>query len=280
MSSQLLKRRPVGGATRKGLTLLELVVVVAILAALAGILVPLLPSLMYRTHAATGATNNVEVTKAVQLYAGLTNQQYPNQLDSIVVGSTLATYVLNGPSAAPQLSADTLQPGEATALSNAGITRVAPMIENPGTTNTTDYQNDWAATFFPYGNDVSVTPTFVAPTHAAFITPAVVAQKFGGNWPGNTSGSKARYAVFGLGKFSTIVGTGMDEAPVWFNPGSTNGVSNDPNTTYSRFGLVFQVADDSGAALTTASFVGVVELGGWGVASRDDNLNFFYSETK
>jgi len=43
---------------------------------------------------------------------------------------------------------------------------------------------------------------------------------------------------------------------------------------------VFQVADDSGAALTTASFVGVVELGGWGVASRDDNLNFFYSETK
>ena len=44
MSSQLLKRRPVGGATRKGLTLLELVVVMAILAALAGVLVPLLPS--------------------------------------------------------------------------------------------------------------------------------------------------------------------------------------------------------------------------------------------
>ena len=85
--------------------------------------------------------------------------------------------------------------------------------------------------------------------------------------------------VFGLGKYSTIVGTGMDDAPVFYNPGNTNGTSNDPNTTYSRFGLVFQV-DNASGVLGTANFVGVVALTQYGVMGRDDNLNFYYSQTK
>ena len=172
---EILRKMSVrGSSARRGLTLLELVVVMAVLACLAGILVPVASSMIYRSHAATAATNNVEVTKAVQLYASLTNQQYPNQLDSIVDAKTgagtpaqIATYVLYGQDAGTlaQLTFGTLLPTEVQALAAAGITTVAPMVENPNKPNTNgDYQNDWSATFFPYGNDSTATPTFAAPT--------------------------------------------------------------------------------------------------------------------
>jgi type II secretory pathway pseudopilin PulG len=55
----------------RGFTLLELVVVMFILMALAAIIVPLFPSMVERAHRASQATNESEITKAVQLYQGL-----------------------------------------------------------------------------------------------------------------------------------------------------------------------------------------------------------------
>ena len=94
-------------AVRSGFTLLELVVVIAILAALAGILVPLLPGLVGKAGTAAGATNLGEAAKAVQLYAAQNNDQYPDQLDSIVDdGGAIASYVPNGnPSGTPVVAA-------------------------------------------------------------------------------------------------------------------------------------------------------------------------------
>ena len=71
---------------RGGLTLLELVVVMAILIALAGILVPVFPDLLARASTSTGATNLTEVAKAVQMYQGL-YRSYPDLLDSLVDGT-------------------------------------------------------------------------------------------------------------------------------------------------------------------------------------------------
>ena len=158
MSTNL--RRCYGGAAgRKGLTLLELVVVIAILAALAGVLVPLLPAIMNKTHASTGATNLGEIAKAIQLYAAQNGDNYPDMLDSIVASPTskIATYVLNN---AGNLTANTLNSGDASALNSAGINNLSQMVESSGSSDT-----NWSPTFNPY--DVAAgtmaTMTTVAP---------------------------------------------------------------------------------------------------------------------
>jgi prepilin-type N-terminal cleavage/methylation domain-containing protein len=280
MSSGLLKRGPVGGAARRGLTLLELVVVVAILAALAGILVPLLPYIMHRAHAATGATNLTEIAKAIQLFASQNGDNYPNQLDSIVDSSSgssqIASYVLNTTGA---LSAGQLNSGDASALGGSGITTVAPMVENPGTTD----NNGWSPTFNPYNVASGTIPNMTALSSgasAAFLSPQVAASKFNTTLTGTTTGTGTsatttyaeRFVVFGLGQFATICGNGIDGAPVWYNPTA----GQDPDSTYARFGLVFQTANASGA-LSTAKLVGIVEFAQWGPMTKDDNLSYFYS---
>jgi prepilin-type N-terminal cleavage/methylation domain-containing protein len=258
------------GARRKGLTLLELVVVVAILAALAGILVPLLPSLMHKTHAATGATNLSEIAKAVQLYASQRGDNYPNQLDSIVAGTKIASYVLNGNTYMPAfLTADKLIQGDVDALRGVGITTVAPMVESSATGAV-----NWSPTFNPYGVAPGTTPTTTLSTavYAAFLDPTVAAAKLGTTLTGSAAAYAERFVVFGLGKFATICGQGIDEAPVWYNPSE----GQDPDSKYARFALVFQTAGANGA-LSQAKFLGVVEFAEWGAMTKDDNLSYFYS---
>lgn len=256
---------------RHGLTLLELVVVMAILAALAGILVPLFPNLIYKAHTSTGATNLGEIAKAVQLYAANNGNNYPSNFDSLVTtGSTattgLASYVADQTS---DLTASSLQSADLNALNAAGISAVVSMVENPNTPNTSgDHQNDWSPTFYPYGNDSSVTPTsgtLSTSSKVAYLSPTVAASKFAVSAAGT-------YVVFGLGKYCTLASTGMDEAPVWYNPSQ----GYDPDSKYCRFGLVFQTADVNGP-LSMAKFLGPVELAQWGVMTKDDNLSFNYS---
>ena len=79
--------------------------------------------------------------------------------------------------------------------------------------------------------------------------------KFNTTLTGSAGNYNERFVVFGLGQFATICGNGIDGAPVWYNP--TPG--QDPDSTYARFGLVFQTANASGA-LSTAKFLGVVEF--------------------
>lgn len=67
----------------KGLTLMELVVVLVVLAALAGIVVPLLPNVIDRSHASTTATSIAEVNKAIQLYEA-TTLRAPDGWDSLI----------------------------------------------------------------------------------------------------------------------------------------------------------------------------------------------------
>lgn len=74
---------------RKGLTLMELVVVLTILVGLAAILVPLFPNLLRRTHKATDATQSAEVAKAVQLYQAM-YLSYPDQFDLMLTGAGVA----------------------------------------------------------------------------------------------------------------------------------------------------------------------------------------------
>lgn len=251
------------GNAPRGLTLLELVVVMVILAALAGILVPLLPNLARKGHTSAGATNLGEIAKAIQLYASQNGDSFPNNMDSIVNETgAIATYV-------PTVATSALQTGTLTAaelktLTDVGITTMVQMIEKPAT------PGSWSPTFFPYGTSSSTPPTPTTltadSTTVALLNPAVAAAKF-------ALPNDGKYVVFGLGKYCTAVSSVMNEAPVWYSPVQDM----DPASKYARFGLVFQLAGAGGATLSRARFVGPVEFGPWGTMTKDDNLGYHYT---
>jgi hypothetical protein len=241
---------------------------------LAGVLVPLLPSLLNKTHASAGATNLGEIAKAIQLYATQNADNYPDRLDSIVDNtSVIASYV---PNATGALIAGQLNANDVSALNGSGITQMATMA----VANTTD--GLWSPTFNPYDAPSGTVPTMTtlaAKTNVAFLDPAVAASKLGatltsaGTGTSGVAADNQRFVVFGLGKFATICGQEMDEAPVWYNPTA----GQDPDSVYARFGLVFQTTDSTGAALARAKLIGVVEFAQWGTMTKDDNLSYYYS---
>jgi prepilin-type N-terminal cleavage/methylation domain-containing protein len=273
-------RTPPRYSRRHGLTLIELIVVMVILVALAGMIVPLFPNLIGRAQSSAGATNLGEVSRAVQTYYNLYNNHYPNNLDSIVNASgVLVAYVPNGayvPTGATNTAVDLvaypLTSSDLSALAQVNITNVAQMVDQPTSAS------DWNPTFFPYGTSALAGPTYstlASGSMVAALNPAAgtATRVFGMPTTGIGGGVQTpTYVVFGLGKYSSMSGTVMTDAPVRFSAASNS----DPNTVYARLGLVFQTADSNGP-LTLAKFVGTIQFSSTGVGSVGDNLQLNYS---
>jgi prepilin-type N-terminal cleavage/methylation domain-containing protein len=259
----LPRTRPV----RRGLTLIELVVVMLILAAVAGIVLPLLPKMVTRAHTSTSATNLTEVAKAIQTYESTYgNGAYPNNFDSLVTGSgSLATYIPGYTGA--DLTTITVTSGDSNveALAEAGITSVSLMAGSGS--------GDFSPTFYPYGDTIAaITPTssINSMTALAGITGTAAAREF--NLPiGGT------YVVFGLGGRTSMQGKTLQEAPVHFDD-SPDGV---PNLSYARLGVVFQTAglNTSGtlAPFERARLVGIVGFHDDGIAGLNDHLKEYWA---
>jgi prepilin-type N-terminal cleavage/methylation domain-containing protein len=268
---------------RKGLTLLELVVVMAILVAIAGILVPLLPNLLSNANNATGATNVTELNKSLQTYQSV-NYQYPDGYDSLIGTGTnagkLAPQVLfsgwsgaSGMSAS--LSATNLTSSQVTSLNSAGITTVynmadltatpAPSATFPGVVTTST--SGMNAVVTPVATPISTSATVV------MATPSYIQQVFGmGSVPTADLTNGAGYVVFGIGAYCTLVGDrncGVAEAPVRGTPSD----SDDPSKTYGRFAAVYRV-DPSGSA---ATLVGCACPGGMGLMASEGMQTKYYS---
>ena len=262
--------------SRRGLTLMELVVVMTILIALASILIPILPGMLNRAHTSTGATNVSELTKAVQLYEQM-NFRYPDQLDALNDGTTatVANY-LGGPLTQTQLTMRTLAADEAEALTKSGITNLLPMHPTLAAVN-----SDGAdATFNPY-----VAPGTPLPVAAGLVVTQVnenaletliVRQPAGDNY-GDV------YVTFGVGDRCTLVGKAMSGAPLHFPDNPTL----DPKTSYGRFGLVFRIARGVGAVgsptsetVGRAEFVGVIEFHETSISASDSHIREFYNSTR
>jgi len=272
---------------RGGLTLLELVVVMAILAALAGILIPLLPNMLSKASSSSGATNLSETVKAVEMFAVQNNDQYPDNLDSIVdENGAIAGYVPNAAIGGSgtnrtslQLTPYPLTANDVAALNAVGIAHLAQMISSTdlqgyGPTASATYSTDGILS--PTTGLLSLSPgsagtpgsqiTLAAGSTVAGVSATTAAQKFGVVSP--TTGTPAgTYIVFGLGQFASIVGNGINNAPVWVNPAP----GYDPNSKYSRLGLVFQTANANGP-LARALFLGAVQFSDKGLLSSDDDL--------
>ena len=193
-------------AERLGLTLIELVVVMVILAAVAGIVLPLLPNMLKRAHSSTGSTNISEIGKSIQQHQALYHA-YPNNFDTLVTGTGMASYIPGGSSTDFAVVAATADHAET--LEEAGITTLAQMVESAG--------GDWSPTFYPYGANAALSPksapistTIAAGTNMATLTLAAK-QRLGLATDADTT-----YAIFGIGGFTTMQGTSLQEAPVHY----------------------------------------------------------------
>lgn len=261
-------------AARRGLTLIELVVVLVVLAAVAGLLLPQLPNVLSDTRTTVGATNVKELSKALQTY-NTTNFGYPEGFDALVAadGTIFPALPSNGDGVAGgdldsfETAGGTVETAQ-DALFEAGV---VSLMENVGP----GANADWDATFKPYnlvvdGNGQSV-PVDPVPT-ATF-----------GDFIGLSASGKSKlnlsadadFVVLGVGNRCTVVGDGVLNAPVNFQ--SSRQVDGE-NPVYQRYAAVFQVTTDAGGTLEAARLVGVIAIEDDEILGVDDFLNTYYTQ--
>lgn len=240
---------------RRGLTLMELIVVLVILIGLAGILIPLFPSLIGRAHTSAGATNDAEVTKAMQVHEA-TYFSYPDHYDSLLGTGGTALFA--------KLPTDGVNPvGGATELNFAPLTAAtAASLANAGVANVWDLDDATSdPTFNPYG---AVRVLAATGNVAVLGVDAITRMNLP---PGET------YVVFGIGRRCTMVGRSLTDPPVHF----ADDQANTPEKVYGRKCVVFAVTKNTGAAARDrAKFIGSVSLHPDGVVTADDHLREYY----
>lgn len=244
---------------RRGLTLIELVVVLAILITLAGILVPKLKNYFSKGHGTGGATNIAEIAKYWELYRVDYGSYaaYPDQLDNLVdSGGTLynnagVSYLSTPPTMLTNTALTGGATGTAAALNNLGLLN----LWVPTTGAQADVTN-------PTG---TLTPVAAGQQVATLVTTDALSLENLNGW-GQTAADIAgsTYFVFGIGSHNTGNGNVMLEAPTHISDNS----GADPTSIYNRFYVVYRVttaAYAGGPKVGSAKFLGVLGSEGDGL---------------
>ncbi|WP_254510181.1 type II secretion system protein [Anatilimnocola floriformis] len=242
MRNSLRLARIVSGRTRRGLTLIELVVVLLVLAALAGMLVPVVQNMVQKSHGSAGATNIGEIAKAIGLFESQTGR-HPDNFDALYDGTNLVITAGSG------LTAAAIDDDDLESLNTIGIK--AYMVHDPATTN---------KTFEPYA--LTAVPTVLASGSQVAILSAANVQALGlqptvlRTATTEPASSPVKYIAFGVGQRTTTIGKTMLDAPVHFPEAGEN-----PLTTYSRFLAIYAIPRVGPARLASVA------------AAHDDGLS-------
>ncbi|HEY5315073.1 MAG TPA: prepilin-type N-terminal cleavage/methylation domain-containing protein [Pirellulales bacterium] len=277
---------------RRGLTLIELVVVLMIVVALAGVLIPMLPSMLTRAHVGGHTTNVVELDKLVDAYQAM-NNAFPDNWDALTDGSSMINYMAGGvldPISVPATywssggtGSATNQAGgvftqssasasELTALQAAGIVHVYPLLSSAG-------GSPWdGGVFDPTFDNYSTAPgtptTISTSTALVFIDPTAngVAYKFIQNQYPNWSTS-ARYVALGIGERCTLIGKWAPTPPVHFS--DTQDAT--PEYSYARYVAIFKVSDPSApGGINMAQFIGTAAIHSVGPTNLSSEFQNWY----
>jgi len=291
---------------RSGFTLLELVVVMFILMALAAIIVPLFPSMVERAHRSSQATNESEITKAVQLFQGLYGN-YPDGYDLLTDGTAMINYLPANETQSPMFYGETsigqygggnvaspnmvypcggyvydgkLTQNQLNTLNGAGIANeyalvgTATLAGNASTAPGATGNSDWQSTFNPYPSDVPATTPLAVGTDVIFVNPSGV-QVAGLGGPAiinATAGHQGQFILFGLGKRCSMIGTVMSNAGSNF---PNDAVHENPDIVYQRFGLIYQLEDAQGNPLPSAVCLGAVAIEANILLSTDGTMSSY-----
>lgn len=231
---------------RHGFTLLELIIVLAILVGLAGLAVAKLDGLQLKSEKAAAGMDMRNVSRLIQTFRATTNF-YPDRWDSLVHNG--GTRVLqqpglpgsgqagldpglaggNGFTAKLALLPAALTPNQAKSLTRLGITTVYDHADN---------------TNMPYGDgfttqnligDAAVPDTFATVANQKIIDSIYPTPGGGAVVP-----SDRILVAFGLGKWTTVVGSNLQSAVISEPP--TYPYSND--LYYNRYLAVFEAYND------------------------------------
>lgn len=298
-------RKRISARSRRGLTLIELIVVLIILIAVAGLLVPMLPSMLTRAHTSTCSTNMGETTKAIAEYQALYSQQ-PNNFDAMGDGvGALINYFAGsgGPGGANptwpvgqgagmdngEITGYALPNGntglgganEVTNLTGVGITLLQPMVTVAGTPvnnpvvgpvfdPTFNYYAAWPAA----GQTTSsVAVPIASGTYIAILDPTTNTQAFNRCVNLNLSVT-GRYALFGIGQRCSMVGVTIETAPVHFG----DQPALNPEYGYQHLLAIYQISDSS-VYLSQARLAGVAPCHDTGIGNIQDELQNWYQLT-
>ncbi len=215
---------------RRGLTLVELVVVLTILVALGGLIVPMIPNMLAKTHRAKCSVTIPEINKLwITSFSG--EVTYPDVYDSMITGSALYN-ALPGGSAGGEVSAAQLLEGEAEALAAIGVTTVIDHTSYELGQNATLDSPD------PTNPRTLATGGTVAVLNKDPLGPSVNSLGIDvGKYAADT-----KFVVFGIGNACTACGPKglMLEAPTHFGG---EDVMN-PIEYYQRYCVIFAVNAD------------------------------------
>lgn len=240
----------------RGLTLIELVVVLAILVALVGLVLAFFPGLVGRASRSTSASSIQDVARAVQINY-TTSLSYGTGYDSLITTGGGSIFAGLAPNSFTDLQLATLTLSDAAAINILGITNLYQNVLNPS--GVTD------ATFNVSTNSIAV----AASTPVATLTNVTVQAAVRGNYTVQGTGV---YVVVGVNKTASIVGGNsiLQDAPV---RAGANAAEN-PSTSYQRYGLVFLV---DGATTRTARFLGGVAFSSTGITTAEGYLQQYYN---
>ncbi len=250
---------------QKGLTLIELLLVLVVLIATAGVIVAVFPNIVGQSHAASSSANIEGIVRQISNHNALKGG-YPNDLDLLLHDNADDTSLVpfGGGVAATELTVGAITARIADGLEEAGIDN---LIEHPTGAEFLDEQGE---TYFTNGTDVAV--DFTGPTPANIVTLGGAAITRLGLQPLSldpTEGIQA-YVVLGLGNSNTGVGETMAAAPVHFLPDGGNNAE-----VYSRFLLIFAVPAEGAARLATVASVDVHD-GTGEVVGLDNHISEYH----
>jgi prepilin-type N-terminal cleavage/methylation domain-containing protein len=240
----------------RGLTLLELVVVIGVLALLAGLMIPKVADLVERSRSSAQAFSTADVGRQLEMFFGM-NQKYPDGWDTLTNGSgglyanlhanltastgTLGSILLTG----------TMTEDQITSLNAAGISH-AFVHDSTSSVSFSGTDRRHFGTGTGHDGTTNINQFAVVNTAAGSRGLDMLVNSFGLN-PNRSATdttypriSANTYVVLGLGPKATIVQTQIQEAPLMENEFS--------QTKYSRALAVFEVPN---AGTAKAKLVGV-----------------------
>lgn len=234
----------------RGLTLIELVVVLAILVALAGLIIGNFPSLLRKASGSTSANTLQDIARAMSIQY-TTRGSYASGFDSLIEtdGTTLARL----PDAAKAGITATAVSGDLAALQALGIKQVCNLIPYPATAPDATWSVSTNA------NLVSL----VAGTRLALANSAL----FGRLIPTtNSLGLNPQVWILGVGKVCTLIGpdSTLLEAPTRTGSSEADNSAN----YYQRYCVSFLV--DGPAGSRRARFLGAVAPAASGFELTED----------
>ena len=267
-----------GNARRRGLTLIELVVVLTILTALGGILVPVIGNMIDHTHFAKCSVTIPDITRNItrSFTADLT---YPDRWDSLISaadGTSLYPDLPGGSTVSGELTTATLTAAQADGLAALGITTVIdlePTVANGGTAEDATWSP--APLGAPARALADGETVAVLSKAGASVVSLNLKRHFGPDGIEGTADDdgSVEYIVFGIGNNSTAVGPSglFVESPTHF--GGEDAMN--PIDVYQRYCAIFSVDGEGDVRFETAASVHPEGFDG-----AEAHVIGYYEETK